>query len=676
LEWAKAWFAKQPINKINCFIKNKGINNLTNIELSNDENNILALGLSFIPTPKKSSLKNIFQSSLERYFRNIRLRYYFFDKNNKNNNNNNSNYINNTIYHASTVTHSLRKELHLPSSFTIESSENNAIEQYITNTYNSFMNINNSNKYKNNVSISSRIILEKMKNHPDIIFKPADKNLGITLLPRTWYVNEIQKQLNDTHTYLKKPLDIFTIMLIKNQIQTIIKNEKIFSEKERKYIFENPNMKPIPCPIYGLPKLHKLKNYKLNQNNKSNNILELLSQLSCRPIVSCVFYFTTPLSQWIDGLLQPLVFSLPTILKDSKTFVNNIENIIIDDVYKNNCILFTADISSLYTMIPTDDALKKINNFLRRPKSIDYLQNEFSTVNIEIIISTIIKSLSIVLKNNYIEFNNETYLQINGTAMGQSCAVVFANIYVYELENEIVSKYLNEKLLLYYIRFIDDVFAILFHNSFTNTFINEINSLQPCIKFNCITSSNEVEFLDTVIYKGARFQNKNIFDIRIHQKITNRYLYIPFSSFHTYYNKIGWIKAELQRYIRNTSDINEYIKIKILFFNRLRNRGYHPHFLRKIMNSISFNQRSNLLSSSSNININNNIDKKYPLAFVSQHHPSVSHIQIKNAISKHWDILLQDSRLVNLYEKPIIAYTRSNNIKDIIIKSKYNMPPA
>ena len=91
------------------------------------------------------------------------------------------------------------------------------------------------------------------------------------------------------------------------------------------------------------------------------------------------------------------------------------------------------------------------------------------------------------------------------------------------------------------------------------------------------------------------------------------------------------------------------------------------------MNSISFNQRTNLLSSSSQKNKID--DEKYPLAFVSTHHPSVSHIQIKNAISKHWDILLQDSRLVNLYEKPIIAYTRSNNIKHIIIKSKYIMPP-
>ena len=496
MEWAKAWFAKQPINKIDCFIKNKGINNLTNITLSTEEKNILALGLSFIPTPKKLSLKNIFQSSLDKYFRNIRLRYYF-DKYNKNNNNNNSNYINNTIYHACKVTHSLRNELHLPSTFTINSSENHAIEQYITNTYNSFMDINNSNKYKNNISIEKRKALERMKNHPDIIFKPADKNLGITLLPRTWYVNEIQTQLNDTNTYRKKSLDIFTVMLIKNQIQTIIKNEKTFSDKERKYILENPNMKTSPCPIYGLPKLHKLKNY--NENHSKNNIFELLSQLSCRPIVSCVFYFTTPLSQWIDGLLQPLVFSLPTILKDSKTFVNNIENIIIDDEYKDNCILFTADISSLYTMIPTDDALKKIETFLRRPNSIQSLQNEFSTVNIEIIISTIIKSLTIVLKNNFIEFNGQTYLQINGTAMGQSCAVVFANIYVYELENELVQKYLNEKMLLYYIRFIDDVFAILFHNSFTHTFINEVNSLHPCIKFNCITSNNEVEFLDTVI---------------------------------------------------------------------------------------------------------------------------------------------------------------------------------
>ena len=48
-------------------------------------------------------------------------------------------------------------------------------------------------------------IASKLKNRKDIIIKPADKNLGVTVLNREWYIAEAtsKKYLGDTNTYIQ-----------------------------------------------------------------------------------------------------------------------------------------------------------------------------------------------------------------------------------------------------------------------------------------------------------------------------------------------------------------------------------------------------------------------------------------------------------------------------------------
>ena len=46
------------------------------------------------------------------------------------------------------------------------------------------------------------------------------------------------------------------------------------------------------------------------------------------------------------------------------------------------------------------------------------------------------------------------------------------------------------------------------------------------------TSNKELIFLDITLYKGDRFLNKNILDIRTHIKDTNKQLYVHADSYH------------------------------------------------------------------------------------------------------------------------------------------------
>ena len=49
-------------------------------------------------------------------------------------------------------------------------------------------------------------------------------------------------------------------------------------------------------------------------------------------------------------------------------------------------------------------------------------------------------------------------------------------------------------------------------------FIEQANLHHPTIKFTGETSDTETVFLDTVVYKGIRFKEKSILDVKTHLK--------------------------------------------------------------------------------------------------------------------------------------------------------------
>ena len=320
--------------------------------------------------------------------------------------------------HTSSSSSSSRPTLSLSSTVNIKAVKSACIEEYIKLTRTAFTNLTLTHTRRRNTSHDTRMILQRMRNHPSIIIKPADKNLGITIITREWYESEMRRQLSDTCTYKQCAWNAFTLTAVQARIKSIVqKGEEngVLSSKEGKYITVNPIVRQAPCPLYGMPKIHKL-----------SNAMNELHKLTCRPIVSCVTYVTTPLSQWIDWVLQPLVQMITTVIKDSKTFINMIESFKIEHHHKNECILLVADIASLYPSIPTDDGIIKMRRFLNRDVNRRMLRQQYpdETVNINTVIDIIITSLNIVLKNNYIEFDGQTYIQVNGTAMGQSCSGV------------------------------------------------------------------------------------------------------------------------------------------------------------------------------------------------------------------------------------------------------------
>ena len=110
-------------------------------------------------------------------------------------------------------------------------------------------------------------------------------------------------------------------------------------------------------------------------------------------------------------------------------------------------------------------------------------------------------------------------------------AVSFANIFMAMIEIEIINHCTKKPLV--WKRYIDDVFSLWDTNlEEVNAFIEQANRYHPTIRFTAEISDKEITFLDTRVYKGARFEKESILDTRTHFKPTETFQYTHFKSCH------------------------------------------------------------------------------------------------------------------------------------------------
>ena len=137
--------------------------------------------------------------------------------------------------------------------------------------------------------------------------------------------------------------------------------------------------------------------------------------------------------------------------------------------------------------------------------------------------------------------------------MGTKMAVSFANIFMAKIETEIINHCTKKPLV--WKRYIDDVFSLWdTSKEEVNTFIEQATgSYHSTIRFTAEISDKEITFLDTRIYKGAKFEKESILDTRTHFKPTETFQYTHFISFHPPGVRKGFVKGEALRLLRTNS---------------------------------------------------------------------------------------------------------------------------
>ena len=162
-------------------------------------------------------------------------------------------------------------------------------------------------------------------------------------------------------------------------------------------------------------------------------------------------------------------------------------------------------------------------------------------------------------------------------------------------------------------------------------------------------SDKGINFLDTTVYKGERFHNQGILDIRTHFKPTETFQYTHFSSC----NPHG---------VRTNSSAKSFYENIYNFKKRLRARGYPHNLIRKITSEVTFTERKSALQK------NNEVRKKI-LPLVTTYHPSLQNL--KNILMSKWHLIEDQPLLREICNKPpIISYKRAKSLGDILVKAK------
>ena len=86
-----------------------------------------------------------------------------------------------------------------------------------------------------------------------------------------------------------------------------------------------------------------------------------------------------------------------------------------------------------------------------------------------------------------------------------------------------------------------------------NNFIEHANTYHPTINFTTDISDKEIIFLDTCIYKGARFEKEYILDPCTYFQPSEIFQYTHFKSCHPYRVKKSFVKGEGLRLLRTNS---------------------------------------------------------------------------------------------------------------------------
>ena len=115
--------------------------------------------------------------------------------------------------------------------------------------------------------------------------------------------------------------------------------------------------------------------------------------------------------------------------------------------------------------------------------------------------------------------------------MGTKTAVSFTNIFMAHIETTVLSRTVFKPTVCK--GYIDEIFSLWdISKPDIEAFIEQANLVHPTIKFTAEISDTETVFLDAIVYKGTRFKEKSILDVKTHFKKAETFQYTHFTSCH------------------------------------------------------------------------------------------------------------------------------------------------
>ena len=587
--------------------RNKYITNLSSKTLSPPQSDVLSLGLSFVPSEAPPLIP--MSDSINSFERSNRLKFYFRN-------------------HPKVEPHPFKKK----SSWNPPRASTD-IEKYLLRVREEINSLHPLNSTPNLTPTQNKA-LKELQSDKSLVIKSADKGSGIVIEDTEQYVTDGLDHLSDSSIY--EQVDTDPTKPLTQAINTYIDSmyqEGIIDTLTKEHLTLTIDPPPRTQQLYFLKKIHK-------------------NPIAVRPIVSGCGGPTEKISQLIDLHLKQHVPKIRSYIRDSGHLISLLESTPIP----KDCILVTIDVKSLYLNIPHEDGITAVLNSYRLYRTKE--QADQMTIPQ----GTMSDLLRIVLQQNYFQFADKMYHQIQGTAMGTKMAPSYANIFMAELEEKLLSQYPIKPLL--WKRYIDDILCFWSNTALElDKFIKYINHSHPTIKFTHESSPSSVDFLDLTIYKGHRHTASYILDIKPFFKPTNKFQYLEYSSAHPKGTFTSLTKGELTRLLRACSDEKTYKRTADKLLKALRDRGYPNHLLQKTLQQVPFHNRKKLFHNKKENR------QTYETFLKVSYTPRLDTKSIRK-------IIKPNNKENNKVPTPCLSLSKTDNLAKMLVRAKLKLYPA
>ncbi len=344
----------------------------------------------------------------------------------------------------------------------------------------------------------------------------ASKGRTVLVNPKTGLKTE---ELLNTSFVNMDPSDIFLRQQCRRLLTLLnkLKRDGDVSSEDRKRL--------IPCQpysgawprFYGLPKVHKS------------------GPLRIRPIV-------TTKGLYCDSLALHMKKILNCALTGARTVQNSYQLIELLDFFEfqESDFLLSFDVESLYTRVPVVETLVIVREKLENWKELDELSQEnedelhvcLSDVT-SLSVNGIMKLLELMMSDVFFIWDSRLYHQTKGLPMGGRLSPILANLFMENLENQVLRSYLIAPRL--YIRYVDDI-LIVWDISLGDfrLFLDHYNAQHQDINLTVEEEKDgQLPFLDVLIQRPVVSTNgkgRREYSLSVYRKPTHSHRYLHFRS--------------------------------------------------------------------------------------------------------------------------------------------------
>lgn len=399
-----------------------------------------------------------------------------------------------------------------------------------------------------NLASSESDLLATLHNNEDLVIRSADKGGRWVVMGAPQYRAECLRQLNDTRFYRRLPE---LLPDTSSRISTILGDllqRRFISRSEFRFLM--PPDIPNPRRFSVLPKIHKPH--------------EAGQMPPGRPIIADVRTNSSATAKLIEFFLNPLARKLPSYVRDSFHLVA-----LLRSARLHPCsLLVTFDVRSLYTNVPVEEGIQRVRRaFLRQP---DPNRPD----------AEILELLHLSLTHNDFVYEDQTYVQISGVAMGKAFGGSFCNVYMGEWEmTALASAYLRPSLWL---RYQDDILCLWEHSADAlDAFARHLNAQDRSIQVEMQHSPTAIRFLDLELFRdGTEVGHRVAF------KQTDSHLLLPSNSHHPPHTHRGVLYSLLLRWATLSKKREDFQHTCGIVFSSWRAQGVSRSLLRSSVDRV------------------------------------------------------------------------------------------